>query len=131
MLRVSTNLDPAVEDLIHRVIGCLMEVHKALGPGLREPIYQRASALELTAANIPFEPEKRFPVIYRGKILYTHWVDFVVAERLIVELKSVDRLHPVHHAQVRSELKISKLRAALLVNFNVALLPDGIRRIVL
>jgi GxxExxY protein len=123
-------VDAALEELIHRVIGCCIVVHKALGPGLLEPIYQRAVALELTVARISFEREKRFPVIYRGTRLYTHRVDFIVADRLMLELKAVDRLHPVHHAQVRSNLRISGLKIALLINFNVALLPEGIKRIV-
>src|SRR5207249_4538894 len=124
-----TSLDAALEELIHRVIGCCIVVHKALGPGLLEPIYQRAVALELTVAGISFEREKGFPVIYRGTCLYTHRVDFIVADRLMLELKAVDRLHPVHHAQVRSNLRISELKIALLINFNVALLPEGIKRI--
>ena len=131
MLRVCTNLDPPLEDLIRRVIGCCLTVHKALGPGLLERIYQRAVALELQVADIPFQREKRFPVVYRTKCLYSHCLDIVVADCLMLELKAVDRLHPAHHAQVLSSLKISKLRAALLINFNVALLSEGIKRIVL
>ena len=130
MLRVITTLEPELEGIIHQVIGCCIVVHKALGPGLLERIYQKAVALELNAAGIPYEREKRFPVIYRGKCLFTHRVDFVVSKRLILELKAVDRIHPVHHAQVRSSLRISTLKVALLINFNVALLPEGIKRIV-
>ena len=103
MLRIATSLDAALEELIHRVIGCCIVVHKALGPGLLEPIYQRD----------------------------THRVDFIVADRLMLELKALDRLHPVHHAQVRSNLRISELKIALLITFTVALLPEGIKRIVL
>ena len=131
MLRIVTPFDPQLEELVHDVIGCCIAVHKELGPGLVEQIYQRAVGLELDAAGISYQREKRFPVIYRGKCLYAHRVDLVVADQIILELKAVDRLHPVHRAQVLSSLRVSKLRIALLVNFNVALLPEGVKRIVL
>ena len=131
MLRIPTRLDSSLEDLIHRTIGCCIEVHRGLGPGLLESIYQRAVGLELEAAAIPFEREKSFPVTYHGRRLYNHLVDLVVDQRLLLELKAVEQLHPVHDAQVLSYLRVSKLRVALLINFNVAILPHGIRRTVL
>jgi GxxExxY protein len=131
MLRVATKLDDETENLIHRVIGCGITVHRELGPGLVEPIYNRAFALELEVAGISFEREKRFPVTYRGKMLYIHRLDLVVENRLVLELKAVERLHAVHQAQVLSCLRVSKLPVCLLMNFNVAILPDGIKRIVL
>jgi GxxExxY protein len=131
MLRVSTNLDDSTEELIHRVIGCCITVHRDLGPGLVEPIYHRAVGLELEHYGIPFEREKRFPVRYRGKPLYIHRLDLVVEGKVMLELKAVERLHPVHQAQVLSCLRISKLEVCLLINFNVAILPQGIKRIVL
>lgn len=131
MLRLSTRLDDELERLVHRTIGCCIEVHKQLGPGLLETIYQRAVALELKTAGIPYEREKAYPVRYREQQLYVHHLDFVVDQRLILELKAVDRLHPIHEAQVLSCLRISKLKVALLINFNVTVLPDGIRRRVL
>jgi GxxExxY protein len=131
MLRVPSKLDQATEDLVHRTIGCCIAVHRELGPGLIEQIYQRAVGLELEAAGIGFECEKPFPVTYRGKRLYTHRLDLVVGDKLVLELKAIDCLHPVHHAQTMSGLKVSKLAVALLINFNVAILPQGIRRIVL
>jgi len=131
MLRIATKLDDQTEELIHRVVGCCITVHRELGPGLVEAIYQRAVALELEAAGISFEREKRFPVRYRGKVLYIHRLDLVVDNRLVLELKAVERLHPVHQSQVLSCLRVSKLPICLLMNFNVAILPDGIKRIVL
>ena len=89
MLRIATKLDDQTEELIHRVIGCCITVHRQLGPGLVEAIYQRAVALELEAAGISFEREKRFPVRYRGKVLYIHRLDLVVDNRLVLELKPV------------------------------------------
>ncbi len=131
MLHVTSPLDSATEDLIHRAIGCCIAVHRELGPGLVEEIYQRAVALELEAAGMTFERERSFPVVFRGKRLYTHRLDLVVDGRLVLELKAVDRLQPVHHAQALSGLKVAKLRVALLINFNEAVLKDGVKRIVL
>jgi GxxExxY protein len=131
MLKLPSPLDPDLEALIHRTIGCCIEVHRQLGPRLLETISQRAVALELAAAGIAFECEKRYPVMYRDKRLYVHRLDIVVDNRLLLELKAVERIHPVHEAQTLSGLRVSKLRVALLINFNVALLPQGIRRKVL
>jgi len=131
MLNVETKIDDATEALAHRVIGCCLAVHRALGPGLVEQIYQRALELELKAADIAFEREKRFKVMYRDKCLYIHRLDLVVDGRLMIELKAVDRLHPVHVAQALSCLRISKLPLCLLINFNAAVLKYGIKRVVL
>ena len=131
MLRVSSRLDDSLEGLVHRVIGCCLEVHRALGPGLLEGIYRRATCVELKASNIPFDEEKRIPILYRGELLTDQRLDILVAGEIIVEVKAVDHLAPVHHAQVISYLRASGLRVALLVNFNVPTLPQGLRRIVL
>jgi GxxExxY protein len=128
MLRISSKLEPALEDLSHRVIGCCIAVHRQLGPGLVEAIYQRALELELKASGIKFEREKHYPVIYRGERLSTHKLDLVVEGQLMLELKAVERIHPLHDAQTLSGLRISKLQVALLINFNVPILPDGIKR---
>jgi GxxExxY protein len=130
MLRIPSRLDDDLEVLIHRVIGCCIEVHRQLGPGLLEVIYQRAVADELQAARIQCEREKHYPVTYRGHNLYVHSLDIVVEGRLVLELKAVDRLHPVHRAQTISSLRASKLTVAL-INFNVEYLGQGVNRIVL
>ena len=131
MLHKHSDFEPAFEELVHRVIGCCIAVHRELGPGLIEAAYARAVRVELMASNLSFESEKRYPIRYREKTVYVHRLDLVVERQMLVELKCVDSLHPVHHAQVRSCLKVSKLRLGLLVNFNVAVLPQGIKRIVL
>ena len=89
MLRIPTELDEATENAAHQVIGCCMNVHRELGPGLLEQIYQRAPELELRATNISFEREKPFKVMYREKCLYTHRLDLVVDGRLVVELLAI------------------------------------------
>ena len=130
MIRLPTRLDDELEHLIHTSIGCCIEVHRALGPGLLESIYRKAICLEFSACGIFYETEKLVPVSYRNELLCYQRLDMVVEEKLLLEIKSVERLAPVHHAQVRSYLRASRLRVGLLLNFNVAVLPDGIRRIV-
>ena len=106
-------------------------VHRELGPGMLESLYKRATCLELEAQGLSYEEEKIIPILYRGQLLCHHRLDIVVDERVILELKAVERLAPVHQAQAISYLRVSQLRIALLANFNVALLPQGLRRIVL
>lgn len=120
-----------LEQLVADTIGCCIRVHCALGPGLLENIVAAAVCIELDAAGLPFEREKRIPISYRGKFLCHHRLDLVVAEQIVLELKSVERLNPVHHAQVLSYLRAAKLRVGLLINFNVPVLQHGLRRIVL
>ena len=131
MLRIATPLSEELENVIHRTIGCCITVHKTLGPGLLERIYVRAVCMELAAQDIPFEREKRFPVSYRGELLWHQRIDLVIDGQLIVEIKSVAQLAPLHRGQVLTYLRVAKLSAGLLINFNVAVLPDGLRRVVL
>ena len=131
MLRIPSPLSDELEDLIHRTIGCCIEVHRALGPGLLEHICSRAVRLELDAVRIPFEAEKQIPVWYRSQLLCYQRLDLVVAKQIVVEVKSVERLNPLHHAQLLSYLRVSGLRVGLLVNFNVPVLQDGLKRVVL
>jgi GxxExxY protein len=131
MLRVQSPLSDEVERLIHDVIGCCIAVHRSLGPGLREKVYTRAVAIELNVAGIPFERERRYPIRHRGHLLSELVVDFVVGKEIVLELKSIERLAPVHHAQILNYMRIANLHAGLLVNFNVAILPDGLSRKVL
>ena len=131
MLRIPSQLTEELEDLIRKTIGCCIAVHRALGPGLLENIYSRAICLELQATSIPFEAEKQIPVWYRSHLLCYQRLDLIVARQIVIEIKSVERLNPVHHAQVMSYLRVSNLRVGLLMNFNAAILQDGLKRIVL
>jgi len=131
MLRAQTPLTVDAEALINRVIGCCITVHRALGPGLLESIYSRAAGIELEQNQIPFEREKEIKVSYAGQLLCVQRLDFVVAGIAVLEIKAVDRLAPVHHAQLLGCLRLTDLRVGLLINFNVAVLKDGIKRIVL
>jgi len=131
MLRIPSPLPDELESLVHETIGCCIAVHRALGPGLLEGIYSRAICLELSAAGIQFEREKTIPVIYRGELLCEHRLDFVVAGALILEVKSVEHLVPVHHSQLLNYMRLAVIRVGLLINFNVVVLQDGIKRKVL
>jgi GxxExxY protein len=119
-------------ELSHEVIGACMEVHKLLGPGLLESAYQECLGRELSLRDIPYEKEKPFPVEYKGvRVDCGYRVDFLVAGQIVLELKSVEGVLPVHEAQVLTYLKLAGCRLGLLVNFNVPVLKDGIRRFVI
>ena len=128
MLRVQSPLPEYVEQLMRDTIGCCIAVHRALGPGLRERIYSRAIGVELTAVGIPFEREKRYSVRYRGELLCDQYLDLVVGNQIVLEIKSVEQLTPVHHAQILNYMRVAHLSAGLLMNFNVVVLPDGMIR---
>ncbi len=131
MLRIPSPLPDDLETLVHDTIGCCIAVHRALGPGLLETIYSRAICLELTAAGIAFERERTYPVMYRGELLCEQRLDFVVGGELVLEIKSVEHLVPLHHSQLLNYMRVAHLRVGLLMNFNVVVLRDGLKRKVL
>ena len=131
MLKIVSPLPEELEAMAHEVIGCCLAVHKELGPGLLESVYPRAVAIELEDRGISFEMEKPLRVNYRGQLLCHQRLDMFIDGRLALELKSVEMLHPIHVAQVVSYLRLTKSRLGLLINFNVPILKQGIRRIVL
>ena len=114
--------------LVSQVIGCAIEVHKALGPGLLESAYEACLCRELELQNIPFRRQAPLTFEYKGvPVDCAYRMDIVVADLLLLELKSVDQIHPIHEAQIISYLKLAKLKQGLLINFNVRLLKDGLR----
>jgi GxxExxY protein len=118
--------------LSNRVIGCAIEVHRVLGPGLLESTYQRCLAHELECSNIAFAVEHPVPVNYKGVCLDCGYrVDLLIGEKLIVELKSVEHLQRVHEAQLLTYMKLAGIRTGLLTSFNVAQLRNGLKRYVL
>ena len=131
MLKISSPLSDEVEYLVHETIGCCIRVHRTLGPGLFERIYSRAVCVELGVAGIAFERERRYQVRYRGELLSEQYLDFVVGGQVVLEIKSVEQFAPIHHKQVLNYMRIAGLRAGLLINFNVAILPDGMSRKIL
>jgi len=113
-----------------QVIGACIEVHRLLGPGLLESVYEAALCEELTIRQLPFKRQSLLPVMYKGRLLeQSYRADLIVAEQLLIEVKSVEALLFVHVAQAVTYLRIANLPAGLIVNFNTALLRDGLRRV--
>ena len=122
--------DADVDELVRRVIGAAIEVHRHLGPGFLESVYEEALCVELELRQIPFDRQRPIGVDYKGHSVGQGRLDLLVGDKLLVELEAVDRLAPIHNAQVISYLKATHLHLGLLINFNVPLLKDGIRRVI-
>jgi GxxExxY protein len=124
----TSNLDQLAE----RVIGAAIEVHRALGPGLLESAYRIAVCHELSSLSIPFETEKPLPVQYKGALLDCGYrLDVVIASTIVLELKAVETLLPIHQAQLLSYLKLGSYSLGYLINFHERLLKHGIKRLIL
>lgn len=123
--------DRETDELAHALIGAAIEVHRVLGPGFLEEVYEQALCVELRLRGIPFERQKPTKVEYKGEYVGEGRLDLMVNDRLVVELKAVREVAPIHTAIVLSYLKASDRRLALLINFKVPRLRDGIQRIVL
>lgn len=119
------------DPLTEKVIGMAIEVHRNLGPGLLESVYEECLCRELADAGVEFQRQKYVPVIYKDVPMETGFrADIVVGTDLLIEVKAVERLLPVHEAQVLTYLKFGGFSTGLLVNFNTKLLKDGIKRFV-
>ncbi|MEO6063194.1 MAG: GxxExxY protein [Thermoflexales bacterium] len=125
-----SQLPPELDILSERIISAAMDVHRALGPGYLESIYEQAMVVELELRHIPFVRQGVVSLTYKGVRIGEQRLDFIVADAIILELKAVDVLSNVHQAQVISYLKASGLKLGLLLNFNVSLLRHGLRRLV-
>ena len=120
------------DELSKRVIGCAIEVHRNLGPGLLESTYEQCLAHELKCAGIPFMVQHPLPVNYSGvKLDCGYRVDLFIDTKIIVELKSVEKLLPIHQAQLLTYMKLAEIKIGLLMNFNVRFMKNGIKRMVL
>ncbi|MDP6779919.1 MAG: GxxExxY protein [Candidatus Latescibacteria bacterium] len=120
------------DELSNRVIGCALEVHKALGPGLLESTYEQCLAHESSLKGVQFKLQHPLPVEYKGVRLDCGYrIDLLIEDTLIIELKSVDRIMAVHEAQLLSYMKLAGVKTGLLMNFNVTRLKNGIKRFVL
>jgi len=126
--RRTTNFPEA--DLTEKIIAAAIEVHRVLGPGFGEDVYDEALAQELKLHKVSFERQKEFQVLYKNVIAKTYRVDFLVEGKVIIELKAVSVFNNVHEAQVLSYLKAANLRVGLLMNFNVQVLRTGIKRLI-
>jgi GxxExxY protein len=117
--------------LTHEIIGAAIEVHRMLGPGLLESAYEECLARELSLRGIPFERQKALPLVYKDvKLECGYRIDLPVDGRVVVELKAVDALAPIHDAIVLTYLRLSGCSIGLLINFNSVVLKDGLRRLV-
>jgi GxxExxY protein len=120
------------EEVAREIVDAALAVHRELGPGLLESAYEQCLAFELNRRGLKVERQKEVPITYQGlRIDAGYRIDLLVADSIIVELKAVERLEPIHEAQLLSYLKLAKRRIGFLINFNVRLLKDGIRRLVL
>jgi len=123
--------DETLERLIHDVIGAAIEVHRALGPGYLESVYEEALCVELGMRGMAFGRQIDVGVQYKGHLVGSGKIDILVGGALVVALKAVESLAPIHTAQVLSYLKATKCPVGLLVNFNVVVLREGIKRVIL
>jgi GxxExxY protein len=122
---VATNL------ITGRIISCAIEVHRVLGPGLLESIYERAMCIEMDDTHLTYQRQVTIPARYKGRTLGHYRIDLIVNNLVLIDIKSVERPNAVFEAQVLTYLRVTRKRVGLLVNFNPALLKDGITRLAL
>ncbi|OLC49023.1 MAG: GxxExxY protein [Acidobacteria bacterium 13_1_40CM_65_14] len=124
-------IDPSTfSHVTRKIIGAAIEVHKTLGPGLLESIYQACLQRELTSRNMRFVVQRPVPIVYKGlKLDAAYRIDLIVEDLVVVEVKSVAALAPIHEAQGLTYLRLTGCPAGLLINFNVPLLVDGVQRL--
>ena len=117
--------------LTEQIVGCAIEVHRHLGPGLLESVYESALCIELNTRGLSLKRQVGIPLFYKGQLISEHRPDLVVGDLVIVEIKSIQRLEPVHMAQMMTYLRVTGLRVGLILNFNHAVMKQGIRRVTL
>lgn len=131
VLRQYNDVRKDVDELSKELVDCFFKIHKTLGPGYLEQIYEDCLAIELEKRGIDFQRQKVLKIEYEGIIIPTEFrLDLIVDDKIVVELKAVEKMHPVYDAQIYSYLKSSNLPMGFLVNFNVPLIKDGIKRFV-
>lgn len=128
--RADSGIDQATEDLGEQVLGAAVEVHRVIGPGFPESVYRKALSGELTLRGIAHVCEALVPIYYKGELVGEGRIDILVADCIVIEMKCVETLTQVHRAQAIAYLQAKKLKLAFLLNFNSAILKDGIKRVV-
>ncbi len=119
------------KELSHAIIGAAIEIHRTLGPGLLEAVYEECLAREFTLRAIPFERRKPIPLVYKDlKLECGYRLDFLVSSRIVVEIKAIEAIAPIHESVMLTYLRLAESPLGLLINFNVPILKDGIRRFV-
>ena len=125
------NQEEGLNKITETIIGAAIDVHRALGPGLLESAYEACMVYDLIQVGMKVEQQKPLPVVYRGvKLECGYRLDLMIENEVVVEIKSIDKLLPIHKAQLMSYLKLADCKVGLLINFNVELLKDGIQRVV-
>ena len=119
------------DPLTHAIIGHAIEVHRQLGPGLLEATYEEALCIELRSGGLAYRRQVGVPVLYKGHLIGEHRPDLVVEDKVVVEVKSVERLNAVHQAQTLAYMRVLQLRVGLLLNFNSDVLRTNVRRLAL
>jgi len=119
------------DPLTRKIIACAIEVHKRLGPGLLEKLYQEAMVIEMELNGLDVKKNVKIPVEYKGKPIGDYFIDLLVEDTVVLELKSVERHDPVFEAQILSYMKLTARRVGLLINFNSKMVKDGIKRFIL
>ncbi|MGC9365115.1 MAG: GxxExxY protein [Fidelibacterota bacterium] len=117
--------------LTEKIIGCCIEVHKNLGPGLLETIYEAALCIELKNHGLKFERQKPLPVNYKNETIGEFRIDLLVEDAVVLELKSVERMDPLFEAQLLSYMKLGEFKLGLLINFNSRLMKEGVKRFII
>ena len=121
-----------INKLTGKIIGSAIEVHKNLGPGLLESIYEECLCIELSDRGIPYQKQREIEVRYKNIQLESKYrIDILVDDKVVVELKACDSLLPIHEAQVLTYLRLTNLKVGLLINFNVPILSEGVKRLVM
>ena len=128
--RAVSSLPAEIEVVMHRIIGAAIEVHRHLGPGFLESIYHRALVVELLERGITHQNDVGVDIFYKGRRLQEYRLDLLVESVVVVEVKAVSQLDPIHSSQLVSYLKATSLRAGLLLNFNAVTMQAGIKRVV-
>jgi GxxExxY protein len=128
---LSTLKEYPFKDITEKIISCAIKVHSLLGPGLLENLYEEAMEHELKSRGIEYKRQKELEIKYKGNPIGNYRLDYLIENKVIVELKCIEAIKGIHFAQVLTYLKAENLRVGLLINFNVDKLKDGIRRIIL
>jgi GxxExxY protein len=118
-------------EITEKILSCAIDVHRQLGPGLLESVYESALSIELRYRGIPFKRQVGFPLYYRDELISEHRPDLIVEDTVIVEVKTVERFAPIHTAQMLTYLRVTSLQLGLLLNFNSETMKAGIRRVIL
>jgi GxxExxY protein len=120
-----------LKEITERIISCSLEVHSTLGPGLLESVYEEALAHEFSLRKIEYQRQREVSLKYKGKEIGKHRIDYLVEDKVVVELKAVETLHRIYEAQVLTYLRAMDKRVGLLINFNVVRLKEGLKRLIL